>query len=387
MRRGTIGGTRLATLRQALDRRERGGLRRVLAPRARGDATLDLASNDYLGLARDPRVIEGACRAARDWGAGATGSRLVTGSTTLHAELEERLADTAAAPSALVFSSGYLANLAAVTALTGRDTLVVSDAANHASIIDACHLSRARVVVTPHRDAAAVEGALAARAEEDALVVTDAVFSVEGDLAPLPELHAACRRHGAVLLIDEAHAFGVVGKGGRGATYAAGLAGERDIVRTVTLSKSLGGQGGAVLGDDSVVDTLVDTARSFIFDTGLAPPCVGAALAALDLLAAEPERPERARTRAAQLAAGARTHGLSATAPDAAVTAIVLGPPQTAVAYARACERRGIRVGCFRPPSVPEGRSCLRLTASATLSEGDAAHVVATLAGVRSAAS
>jgi 8-amino-7-oxononanoate synthase len=228
----------LARLRAATERRAAAGLRRRLRPRsADHDGLLDLASNDYLGLSRDPRVIDGAVRATRHWGTGSTGSRLVTGTTELHAELDDRLAAFVGAPAGLVFSSGYLANLAAVSALSGPGSLVVSDQVNHASIIDACRLSRARVAVAPHRDVAAVERALAGRAEEAAVVVTDAVFSVDGDLAPLAELHAIVRRHGALLVVDEAHAFGVVGGRGRGAAHSAGLAGRPDVVCTVTLSK------------------------------------------------------------------------------------------------------------------------------------------------------
>ena len=332
---------------------------------------LDLASNDYLGLSRDPRLIDGAVRAVRQWGTGATGSRLVTGTTELHAELDDRLAAFIGAPTGLVFSSGYLANLAAVVTLSGPGALVVSDQVNHASIIDACRLSRARVAVTPHRDVAAVERALAARAEPVALVVTDAVFSVDGDLAPLAELHRAARRHGALLVVDEAHALGVVGPSGRGAAAAAGIAGEPDVVLTLTLSKSLAAQGGAVLGAPEVVDTLVDTGRPFIFDTGLAPASVGAVLAALDVLAADPGLPARARDRAVRISDLASGLGLRTQPPAAAVVAVVLGDPRAALRAAEICAEHGVRVGCFRPPSVPEGHACLRITAPASLTEAD----------------
>ncbi|MGH3932171.1 MAG: 8-amino-7-oxononanoate synthase, partial [Pseudonocardiaceae bacterium] len=246
------------------------GLRRTLRPRGAVEPVIDLASNDYLGLARDPRVVQAAVDAVRTWGAGATGSRLVTGSTELHAELEAELAAFCGTAAALVFSSGYTANLGAVSALSGPGSLVVSDAACHASLVDACRLSRAQVVVTPHFDVAAVDAALGARSQQPALVVTDAVGSVDGGLAPLAQLHAVCRSRGAVLLADEAHGLGVRGPGGRGLLAECGLAGQPDVVATVTLSKSLGSQGGAVLGSRAVVDHLVDSARSFIFDTGLA---------------------------------------------------------------------------------------------------------------------
>lgn len=288
----------LAGLRTAAAAREAAGLRRYLAPRAAGEATLDLASNDYLGLSGDARLAEAAAEAARVWGTGATGSRLVTGTTALHAELEAELAGFTGAAAALVFSSGYLANLAVVTALTGAlsgdGVLIVSDERNHASLVDACRLARrpgVRVLVTSHGDVAATAAALAAREERAAIVVTDAVFSVSGDLAPVAALHTAARRCGALLVVDEAHSFGVLGEGGRGACHDAGIAAAPDLVRTVTLLKSLAGQGGAVLAAADVTQTLVDTGRGFIFDTGLAPPSAGAALAALRVLRAEPGLP------------------------------------------------------------------------------------------------
>jgi 8-amino-7-oxononanoate synthase len=359
------------------------GLRRTLRPRTPGgDGLLDLASNDYLGLARHPRVVDAACAAARTWGAGSTGSRLVTGSTELHAELEGALAAHAGAEAGLVFSSGYLANLGTVCALSGPGTLVVSDALNHASIVDACRLSRARVAVTPHGDADALEKVLAERTEERAVVVVDAVFSVDGDLAPLPALAAAARRQGAAMVVDEAHGIGVVGPEGRGAAHAAGLAGDPGVVVTATLSKSLGSQGGAVLASRQVVEHMVDAARTFIFDTGLAPACAGAALAALRLLQEEPDRAPAVRARARELAALARAYGLDASAPQGAVVSVLIGAPDAAVAAAERCAAHGVRVGCFRPPSVPDGTSRLRLTARADLTEADMTRAADALAAV-----
>lgn len=372
----------LQRLREAARERQRAGLRRSLQPRPADGGPLDLASNDYLGLARDPRVSEAVARAARTWGAGATGSRLVTGSTLLHAELEEALAGFVGASAGLVCSSGYLANLAAVVALSGPGTLVVSDAANHASIVDACRLSRARVVVTPHADVAAVRHALSTRDEEAALVATDGVFSVDGDMAPLADLHRVCRRYGALLLVDEAHALGVVGDGGRGSAHAAGLAGQPDVVLTATLSKSLGAQGGAVLGAPEVVAHLVDSARAFIFDTGLAPACVAAARAALDVLVSTPDLPLLARCNTQAVASAARDCGLTASEPAAAVVSVLLGEPERAVRARDVCADHGVQVGCFRPPSVPQGRSCLRLTGRANLTDTDLDRVTDALHAV-----
>ncbi|RFS85002.1 8-amino-7-oxononanoate synthase [Actinomadura spongiicola] len=376
-------GDPLARLRDAAARRAEAGLRRTLRPRHGGPGGLvDLASNDYLGLASDPRVVEGAVAAARAWGTGSTGSRLVTGTTELHAELDRRLAAFTGSAAGLVFSSGFLANLGAVTALAGPGTLVVSDRVNHASIVDACRLSRSRVAIVPHRDVVAVERALADRDEEHAVVVTDAVFSVDGDLAPLRDLHTAVRAHGALLIVDEAHALGVVGDHGRGAAHAAGLAGEPDVILTVTLSKSLAAQGGAVLGAPEVIDTLVDTGRSFIFDTGLNPPAAGAALAALDILETDPGLPVRARDRARRIADLAAGSGLETADPAAAVVPVFLGEPHVAVHAAGICAEHGLHVGCFRPPSVPVGRACLRLTARATLDESDLVHLREALAKI-----
>jgi 8-amino-7-oxononanoate synthase len=379
----------LERLRAAAAARATAGVRRSLVPRdPDGDGLIDLASNDYLGLAGDKRLAAAAAEAAARWGTGSTGSRLVTGTTTLHTRLEERLAGFGGAMGALVFSSGYLANLAVVTALAGAlggagEVLVVSDARNHASLIDACRLARARVVVTPHRDVGAVRQVLADRDEAAAIVVSDAVFSVDGVLAPVAELHAAARDHGALLVLDEAHSFGVVGPGGRGAAAAAGIAAEPDLVRTVTLSKSLAGQGGAVLAAPEVIQTLVDTGRGFIFDTGLAPPCAGAALAALEVLESEPDLGIRAQASATRLAGLAADLGLRASRPDAAVLAVILGAPERAVRAREICAGHGVRVGCFRPPSVPAGQACLRLTGRADLTGADLEVAERALAAVR----
>lgn len=358
-------GDALAWLADAAAERNRRGLTRTLVPRGPGPGRLmDLAGNDYLALSRHPAVVAAAVEAVQQYGAGATGSRLVTGTTELHQALEAALAEFVGAEAALVFSSGYAANLGAVTALSGPGSLVVSDAANHASLVDACRLSRARVVVVPTGDVGAVEQALASRPEQRALVVTDAVFSVSGRLAPVAALHEVTRRHGAALLVDEAHALGVVGRSGSGAAAAAGIAGEPDVVLTVTLSKALGSQGGAVVGTAAVRNHLVDTARTFIFDTGLAPASAGAALAALRLV-------EPARVAALRAAADELARLLDTPLSAGAVLPVVVGDASAAAAARDACGEAGLLVGCFRPPSVPAGESCLRLAARADLSRED----------------
>jgi 8-amino-7-oxononanoate synthase len=386
----------LDRLARAAAERERAGLSRRLVPRSPdgpphnspdvspdgspAGGLLDLAGNDYLGLATDPRVTAAAAEAALAWGAGARASRLVTGSTQLHERLEAALAEFCRQPAGLVFSTGYAANLGAVTALAGRGDLIVSDAHVHASLVDACRLSRARVAVTEHNDLEAVEAALATRTEAHAVVLIESVYSVLGDAAALPQLAALCQRHGAVLIVDEAHALGTAGEHGRGLVADAGLAGRADVVVTGTLSKSLGSQGGFVLGHALVREHLVNTARAFIYDTGLAPAATGAALAALQVLDAEPDRVDAVRRAAAMLAVIA-----AGPAPAAAVLSLPMPSARAAVAAAAACADAGVRVGCFRPPSVPDGISRLRLTARATLTEAEltlAGTALATALGV-----
>ncbi|MFE3519573.1 8-amino-7-oxononanoate synthase [Streptomyces sp. NPDC059166] len=359
-------------------RRADAGLVRALRPRPAETSLLDLAGNDYLGLSRNPEVTAAAAAAARTWGAGSTGSRLVTGSTALHAELERELADFCGFEAALVFSSGYAANIAALTALSGRDSLIVSDAGNHASIVDGCRLSRASTRVVPHADPEAVRRALDGH-EGRTLAVTDSVFSVDGDAAPLAALAEVCRASGAALLVDDAHGLGVLGEGGRGALAAAGIAGGDGVVATITLSKSLGSQGGAVLGSARVIRHLVNTARTFIFDTGLAPAAVGGALAALRVLRREPGRAARAGAVALELHGRLTSAGLRTVRPDAAVVALPAPSADAAVRWAADCRTAGLAVGCFRPPSVPDGVSRLRLTARADLTDGQVGSAVETL--------
>jgi 8-amino-7-oxononanoate synthase len=355
---------------RAAQRRAAGLTRQLRARRADSDL-LDLASNDYLGLARDKRISGAAAAATLRWGAGSTGSRLVTGTTDLHSELEHELARFCGAPAALVFSSGFTANLAAVTALSGRDSAIVTDAYIHASLIDGCRLSRADVAAMPHLDLPATAHALATRRHDRALVVTESVFSVDGDLTPLAALHEVCRSHNAGLIIDDAHALGVLGEGGRGAVAAAGLIAEPDVVTTITLSKSLGTQGGAVLGPRRVIRHLMETARSFIFDTGLAPGSTAAALAALMVLKDEPNRPTRTLHAAKILSTGLREAGLTVTHPAAAIISVHAPTPEAALTWAENCRAAGIWVGCFRPPSTPDKTSRLRLTVRADLTDPD----------------
>src|SRR5215469_242627 len=329
----------LADLREQADQREAAGLRRALRPRRPTDGVVDLAGNDYLGLSRHPAVLAAAAAALSEYGLGATGSRLVRGSTRLHADLEEGLAGLLGTEAALVYSSGFLANVGAVRALAGPGTLLVSDRYNHASIVDGCRGSRAEVVVAPHADVAAVEDLLAGRGDRPAVVVTESVFSVDGDLAPLPALHEVCRRYGAVLLVDDAHAVGVIGPRGAGGVAAAGLSGEPDVVVTATLSKSFGAAGGVVAGPAELIGHLVDTGRTFIYDTALPPAVAAGALAALDLIVAADELREEIAERAALV--GKRLAGFEVTEPAGAVVSVTAPGPAEALAWANACRERG----------------------------------------------
>lgn len=360
----------------AAAQRTEAGLVRRLHARPPATDELDLAGNDYLGLARDKRIAGAAAAAALRWGAGATGSRTGTGSTELHVELEHQLAQFCGAQAALVFSSGFLANLGAVTALSGAESAIVTDKYIHPSLIEGCRLSRADVAAVAHSDPDAVAHALATRRQQRALVVTDSVFSVDGDVAPLPALSTVCRAHGAALLVNDAHGFGVLGTGGRGAVHSAGLAGEPDVVSTLALSKALGAQGGAVLGPRRVIRHLIDTARSFLFDTALAPSSAAAALTALGVLRDEPERSERVLTAAGELACGLTAAGFRASVPEGGIVSVRAPGPDEAVSWAARCGESGVRVACVRPPAVPDGVSRIRLTAHADLSESDVERAV-----------
>lgn len=362
--------------------RERRGLVRRPLPRAVGEKIIDLASNDYLGLATDPRVVGAAADAARMWGASATSSRLVAGTTQLHLDLEQELAALVGMEAALVFSSGYLANIGAITALGGPGTLIVADEHCHASMIDGFRLSRSRIETFSHNSVQEAGRLLAGRSEPRALIAVESIYSVLGDDAPLSTLLALAEEHDAVLLVDEAHSVGVSGTGlflGRGSVAGTVLAGHPNVITTVTLSKALGSQGGAVLGSGLLREHLVNRARSFSFDTGLAPSSTAAALAAARIIRAETWRAEAVISNASALAAGL-TGACGHPFPGAgAVQSIAMPSATAAVSAAMAARAYGVRVGCFRPPAVPDGVSRLRLTSRATLSASDVEHSCAVL--------
>lgn len=391
--------------------RERRGLVRNPSPRRANDRVVDLASNDYLGLARDPRLADAAAQAAARWGTGATASRLVAGTTELHIELEAGLAELVGMEAALVFSSGYLANMGAVTALGGPGTLILLDEHAHASLVDGCRLSRSRVETFAHNDVDDVVRHLAARTEPRALVAVESIYSVGGDAAPLDRLLAVVEDHDAMLLVDEAHSLGI--SGGRqlrepatperqstaeyhSAVAGTALAGNPHVLVTATLSKALGSQGGAVLGSRQLREHLVNRARGFIFDTALAPPAAAAALTALNIVREEPWRSQAVAANAAALASALSEPstepepsaglelpadvGPGALAPPAgAVLSLPMLTAASAASAAAAAAAAGIRVGCFRPPSVPDGISRLRLTAHAGLSPTELDHACTVL--------
>lgn len=361
----------------AASRRAQAGGVRAADPRRNPQShghLLDLASNDYLGLSCHPRLRAAASEAIGRFGAGAGASRVVTGTTTVHLELERELAELTGQPGCLVFSSGYTANMGILTALGDPGTLLVSDAHIHASLIDGARLSRSPVRICPHSDLDALARLLRERTQPRAVVVIESIYSVLGDAADLPATAALCAEYDALLIVDEAHGIGVAGAG-HGAVHAAGLAGAEHVAVTATLSKALGTQGGAVLGSRLLRDHLISTARSFVFDTALAPPAAAAAAEACRVIRAEPQRVAALHRVAARISAAA---GIGH-APGA-VQSILVGPPEAAAGIALRLHQQGIAVGCFRPPSVPDGISRLRLTARATVDAEQAAQAAA-LAG------
>ncbi len=357
-----------------LDLEVDGGSRRVL----------HLCSNSYLGLAEHPAVIEAAADAARRFGTGSGASRLITGGQSLHRDLEKDLAGWKGTDDAVLLSSGYLANLAVVTALVGRGDTVVSDALNHASIVDACRLSGAEVRVYRHGDATHAERLLA-DAPGRRLLVTDGVFSMDGDLAPLPALCDAAERHGAAVVVDDAHGSGVVGPDGRG---TAALLGCDDRVDAIvgTLSKALASTGGYVAGSATLVEWLRNRARPFIFDTALAAPAVAAAHAALTIARREPHRRTRVCALATRLADALRSAGYDVPVPRAAIVPVLIGDNDRALAAMQHLLARDVLAVAVRPPSVPPGTARLRATVMATHTDADIAHAVAVFTDALAAA-
>jgi 8-amino-7-oxononanoate synthase len=329
-----------------------------------GRRYLLLSSNNYLGLAAHPAVRAAACRAIERYGCGAGASRLIAGHLELHAAVETKLAGFKGTEAALLFPSGYQANVGTISALVGRGDHVYSDALNHASIIDGCRLSRASVHVYPHRDVRALEAALAATEGGQRLIVTDSVFSMDGDRAPLAALAALAEEYHSWLMVDEAHATGVLGPRGAGLAAADGVAGRIDV-HLGTLGKALGSAGAYVAGSRVLIEWLVNRARSFIYTTGLAPAAAAAAAAALDIAIAEPERRDALARNATRLRAGLRTLGFEA-GGDTHIIALLVGDNRATVRLADALRARGVLAQAIRPPTVPDGTARLRVTPMAT---------------------
>ena len=372
----------LAALEAAGLRRTRRTLEAPCGPLAivDGRELISFCSNDYLGLANDPALITAACDGARNWGVGSGASHLVSGHLAPHETLEQELAAFVGFERALFLSTGYMANLAIVPALVGRDDAVFADKLNHASLIDAVQLSRAQSVRYPHADLAALESRLATSTAKRKLILTDAVFSMDGDLAPLPELLALAERFDAWLVVDDAHGFGVLGPQGRGALAHFGLPPSPRLIYMGTLGKAAGASGAFIAAHATVIDWLVQRARTYIFSTGSSPIIACALRESLRLIAAGDSR----RTQLAALTEQLRV-GLAATRwrllpSPTAIQPIVVGDNHATLALATALFERGLWVPAIRPPTVPQGSARLRVSLSAAHS---AAHVARLIDALR----
>ena len=366
------------------------GLRRSLEPlggaqgpvvEIGGRRVVNLCSNDYLGLAADRRLVEGGVAAARGEGAGAGAARLVAGDLPVHGALERRLAAFKKTEAALLFSSGYHANAGVLAALVDREDAIFSDRLNHASIVDGCRLSFAKSFRYPHCDLGALARLLAEAKARRKLVATDAVFGMDGDAAPLAEIAELCDRHGAMLYVDEAHATGILGASGAGWAEAEGVTGRVDVLMG-TLGKALGSFGAFVAGSARLTEWLTSRARTFIFTTALPPAACGAALAALDVVAAEPERRLRLEALSRRMKAGLSEMGFDMRRVVAPIFPVILGEEALALEASRRLRERGYFVRAIRPPTVPPGTSRLRVSLTAGHTEEQVDGFLAALAEV-----
>ena len=339
-----------------------------------GRELLCLASNNYLGLTADEAVIRAASEATLRYGTGSGASRLVSGTMKLHVRLEEELASLEKTEAALLFGSGFAANLGTLTALVGREDVVYTDRLNHASIIDGCRLSKARLEIYAHADAGDLEGRLARNRNRNPgrrrLIVTDGVFSMDGDLAPLPRILELAEAYDAWVLVDDAHASGVIGPQGAGTADHFGLESPR-LIRLGTLSKAFGGEGGFVAGPANLIDFLRHKARPFVFSTAPSPATAATALKALEIVRTEPYRRERLRANAERLREGLRALGYTVPGYLTPILPVMVGDPGRAVALSKALENLGVLTPAIRPPTVPHGTSRLRVTAMATHTNSD----------------
>ena len=343
-----------------------------------GRELLAFCSNDYLGLASHPRIVKAAIEAASRYGVGEGASHLLSGHSAVHERLEERLAEFMQMPRALLFSTGYQANIGAVTALAGPEDAIFSDALNHASLIDGVRLSGARVVRYPHADLGFLSAALAESGASTKLIVTDGVFSMDGDIAPLPGMLDLCEHHDAWLLVDDAHGFGVMGPQGRGSPAHFGLRSPR-IVYVGTLGKAAGVAGAFVAGAAEVVESVLQRARTYIYTTA-APAMLAAAVeTSLELIREDEWRRERLRNLIVVLREGLRESERALAPSDTPIQPLVLGGNSEAVRASTALRERGILVPAIRPPTVPEGTARLRISLSAAHSEDEVLRLAAAL--------
>jgi 8-amino-7-oxononanoate synthase len=349
-----------------------------------GRPVLLLCSNNYLGLADHPRVREAAAEAAMRYGAGAGASRLISGNMTIHRRLEERLAEFEGSEACLLFGSGYLANLGVVSSLAREGDVVFSDALNHASIVDGCRLSRAETFVYDHCDTEHLEWGLREAEGRGALIVTDGLFSMDGDIAPLEEIVELAARYDARVMVDEAHATGAIGPGGRGAAADAGVEDEVDVI-VGTLGKALGSYGAYVCCDTQIAKYLVNCARTLIFSTALPPPAVAAAAASLGLLREQPRRVDKLQRNAQTLRDALADEGLG-TSSRTQIVPLVLGEAEAATQSSEQALEEGVFAQAIRPPTVPAGTSRLRLSVMASHTKSELVEAAGAIAAAIPAA-
>ncbi|HEY1205512.1 MAG TPA: glycine C-acetyltransferase [Bryobacteraceae bacterium] len=331
-----------------------------------GREVINLASNNYLGLANHPRLVEASIDAARRYGAGSGAVRTIAGTMSIHLELERRIAAFKKVEACVVFQSGFAANAGTVAAILTPEDHIVSDELNHASIIDGCRLSKAKIHVFPHKDAAAADrilGELEAQPGRK-LLITDGVFSMDGDIAPLPALVEAARRHGTIMMIDDAHSSGVLGRNGRGTVDHYGLHGQVDI-QVGTLSKAIGVLGGYVCGSRDLIDYLYHRARPFLFSTSHPPSVAASCLAAFDILEREPERIERLWENTRTFKSGLRAAGFDTGASETPITPIMVGEAKLAHQFSAALFEEGLFSTGIGFPTVPKGRARIRTIVTA----------------------
>ena len=333
--------------------------------KVQGREVIQFSSNNYLGLASHPRLKEKVVKIVEEYGCGSGASRLVSGNLNLYEQLEVKLARFKNTSSALVFNSGYMANLGVITSLMQEGDVIFSDELNHASIIDACRMSRAEIVIFRHRDAENLEGLMKTKKECRKLIVTDGIFSMEGDIAPLPDLVRIAERYSALLMVDDAHATGVLGKRGSGTAEHFGLDGRVDI-QMGTLSKALGGFGAYIAGDDELRDYLINTARSFIFTTALPPAVLASSIAALEVIEENPGLRERLWENVRSFKPRVQALGFRITGTETPIIPVIIGEPHLTVQMAKMLFDEGVWMQAIRPPAVPEGTSRLRIALMTT---------------------